>query len=334
VRYRLHPEHLTPTTALGVFKQYDLVLDCTDHPTSRYLISDAAVLAGIRLVSASALRTEGQLLVLNDPPKLGNNHGGPCYRCIFPKPPSPESVTSCGEGGILGPVVGVMGVLMAVEALKLLARKTTMGSEPHAPQGLQAKVPSHSMLIYSAFSTTPFRTLKLRGKRADCASCSQQPSITEDSLTSGSLDYAVFCGVLSPVSILKPEERTTAEDFAGVKDNAKEHFVLVDVRDETQFGLCNIPESVNIPFLDIERLPDDYEDERTVTTLSPLLDKLHSLPPDAKIYTVCRLGNDSQATARKLKELGLDNNGQRWIGDIKGGFYAWRETVDPSWPRY
>ena len=101
-------------------RNYDLVLDCTDNPATRYLISDTCVLLGKPLVSASALRIDGQLMVLNNPPlPAGDPKGGPCYRCIFPKPPPPESVVSCGDGGILGPVVGVMGVLQALEAIRV-----------------------------------------------------------------------------------------------------------------------------------------------------------------------------------------------------------------------
>ncbi|EHK50419.1 hypothetical protein TRIATDRAFT_297199, partial [Trichoderma atroviride IMI 206040] len=115
--YNAHATHLTPLNAEEIVSQYDLVLDCTDHPTSRYLISDICVLLSKPLVSASAFQTSGQLIVLNNPPGKG-----PCYRCVFPKPPPPESVVGCGEGGIIGPVVGTMGVLQALEAIKLIVR--------------------------------------------------------------------------------------------------------------------------------------------------------------------------------------------------------------------
>jgi adenylyltransferase/sulfurtransferase len=121
LRYIAHGEHLTPQNAREIVEKYDLVLDCTDHPTSRYLISDICVLLHKPLISASALRTDGQLIVLNSPPlPAGDASGGPCYRCVFPKPPPAESVVSCGDGGILGPVVGTMGVLQALEAVKLI----------------------------------------------------------------------------------------------------------------------------------------------------------------------------------------------------------------------
>jgi adenylyltransferase and sulfurtransferase len=85
-----------PNNAVSIVQQYDVIVDCTDTPSTRYLISDSAVICGKPLVSGSALGTEGQIT-------LYRYQGGPCYRCIFPSPPPPESVLTCGEGGILGP---------------------------------------------------------------------------------------------------------------------------------------------------------------------------------------------------------------------------------------
>lgn len=119
-----------PEGLLNVLRdgRFDVVLDCTDNPATRYLISDACVVAGCVLVSGAAQRGEGQLVVLNCPPvSSGSGDGdeedkGPCYRCVFPRPPAPEMVRGCGEIGILGHVVGVIGVLMAGEAVKIISR--------------------------------------------------------------------------------------------------------------------------------------------------------------------------------------------------------------------
>ncbi|KAI4242812.1 MAG: hypothetical protein L6R42_010910 [Xanthoria sp. 1 TBL-2021] len=120
-KYKTYPDFINSKNALRLFEQYDLILDCTDHPATRYLISDAAVLTGKPLISASALGMEGQLLVLNDTWQVKDRQPGRyCYRCVFPKPPPAETVLTCGEGGIFGPVVGVMGVLMATTALRTL----------------------------------------------------------------------------------------------------------------------------------------------------------------------------------------------------------------------
>jgi adenylyltransferase and sulfurtransferase len=96
-------------------KPYDVILDCTDNAPTRYLLSDAAVILGKPLVSGAAQQYDGQLCTYN----LGET--GPCYRCLFPKPPAPENAGSCEETGILGAVTGVIGNLQALEAIKIIA---------------------------------------------------------------------------------------------------------------------------------------------------------------------------------------------------------------------
>lgn len=318
IRFVMYPAHLLSTSALDIFENHDLILDCTDHPTSRYLISDAAVLSGKPLVSASALRTDGQLLVLNNPPtRPGGVAGGPCYRCIFPKPPPADTLVSCGEGGILGPVVGVMGVLMALEAIKVLVAEKILSSKNEA----------FSMLIFSAMSSPPFRSLRMRGKRKNCVSCSSEPVITRNSLLSGSLDYVQFCGLAEPVNILSSAERIGPAAFRDEHEKVDPNHVLIDVRDEPQYGICSLPDSINIPWEGLQSLEEPDSD-------SDILSKLRDLPEDWKIYTICRLGNDSQFAVQKLRQLGYDLGGRRWIGDVAGGFKAWKTDVDPRWPEY
>lgn len=105
---------LTSENALDVLKPFDILLDCTDNAPTRYLLSDTAVKLGKPLVSGAAQKFEGQLCVYN----LGPN--GPCYRCLFPKPPTPEMAGSCADLGILGAVTGVIGNLQALEAIKII----------------------------------------------------------------------------------------------------------------------------------------------------------------------------------------------------------------------
>jgi adenylyltransferase/sulfurtransferase len=336
VKLSPHISRLTPKSATSTFRDYDLVLDCTDTPASRYLISDTCVLLGKPLVSASALRIDGQLMVLNNPPlPPGNTSGGPCYRCVFPKPPPPESVVSCGDGGILGPVVGVMGVLQALEAIKVLTQTTA----PEPP----------SLLIFSAYSNPMFRTIRLRSRKPRCAACSMQASISAEVLQSGSLDYVQFCGSINPIAALTPQERVSAENFAKLRSGVnpftgivsnQDSYVLVDTREKVQYELCNINGSINIPFsaisatrvtksIDTSSGPDssigDQEENGWVTELK------QSAKP---IFVVCRMGNDSQLSVRKMKELGLDHGGKRFIGDIRGGLEAWRKSVDADFPSY
>lgn len=249
---------------------------------------------------------------------------------------------SCGEGGILGPVVGVMGVLQALEAIKIITQQPSTQS-PEPP----------SLLIFSAYSSPMFRSIRLRSRKPRCAACSLQASITAEVLTSGSLDYVQFCGSINPITTLTPQERISAENFAKLRSgvnpftgtkSSKENHVLIDTREPVQFELGNIDGAINIPFSTITATrkpsldPDvaslgwndsdndmDLDGDSWVTKL-----KQNEKP----IFVVCRLGNDSQLTVKKMKELGLDLGGRRFIGDIRGGLDAWRKTVDKDFPEY
>ena len=336
-----HSSRLTPESALAIIQSYDLVLDCTDTPASRYLISDTCVLLGKPLVSASALRIDGQLMVLNNPPlPAGDTRGGPCYRCVFPRPPPPESVISCGDGGILGPVVGTMGVLQALEAIKVLTRRISSGSLSTS----SANEPP-SLLIFSAYASPMFRSIRLRTRKPKCAACSAQASVTREALNSGSLDYVQFCGTIDPVDALSANERISVNNysklrsevnpFTGTEPKTDSH-ILVDVREKIQFDLCSLEGSINIPFSavtsgNIATIHNNGNIEANKE--QSWVSELRSYP-DKPIIVVCRLGNDSQITVKKMKELGLDNRGQRWIGDIKGGLRAWRENIDQEFPDY
>ncbi|OQO11450.1 hypothetical protein B0A48_03177 [Cryoendolithus antarcticus] len=316
VRYERHPEHLAPSSAIDIFSRYDLVLDCTDRPSSRYLISDAAVLTGKPLVSASALKTEGQLVILNNPPRSPRDPaGGPCYRCVFPKPPPAESVLSCGEGGILGPVVGVMGVLQALEAIEILvagpivsdASNGTVEAEPARP----------TLLMFSANSQPQFRSVRLRSRRKDCAACSSAATISRRSLTSGLLDYQTFCGTVAPVDMLPAESRISAAEFSNLPSDSRG--VLIDTRDETQYGICALPGSINVPWTG--------DAKSWAAKASSLEDVARAHGP---AHVVCRLGNDSQLAVKAFQE-----HTERFEAkDIRGGLRAWREQADPEWPDY
>ncbi|RDL40041.1 uncharacterized protein BP5553_00020 [Venustampulla echinocandica] len=320
IKYTAHATHLTPENAAEIVSSYDLVLDCTDHPTSRYLISDTCVLLQKPLVSASALKTEGQLIVLNCPPlPSGDEKGGPCYRCVFPKPPPAESVVSCGDGGIIGPVVGVMGVMQALEAIKVITEGRLGGDLMRAEQR------SNTMLLFAANGNPQFRSLKMRGRNPKCLACSANAAMTLETLKA--MDYAFFCGVAAPVSILGPEMRIEAREYEGMRLEGRQH-LLVDVRDKVQFDICSIDGSLNVPF-------STFQGNRALVQAGECPSWLSmTLSPDAPIYVVCRLGNDSQVVAKKLQDSGLDKNGTREIRDIKGGLRAWKQQVDSSWPEY
>ena len=312
-------------------RNYDLILDCTDRPSTRYLVSDAAVLAGKPVVTASALRTEGQLMVLNNPPKSHDNPGGFCYRCVFPKPPPAEAVLSCGEGGILGPVVGVMGVLMATEALKILTSSLQEKEYQSSTKAPYDPIPP-SLLLYSAYSNPPFRSIKLRGKRKACPSCSDTATITEESFKSASSNYSTFCASSSPAALTNTT-RISAKEYSNVRKATSTPHILVDVREKVQFDICHLKGSINIPYSDISQDPE--------ASIDKLDDTINGKNPSvvdnrASLYLICRYGNDSQLAANKFKDLPRFQPHAKYDlrGDIAGGLRAWTQSVDPGFPEY
>ncbi|KAK4936877.1 glycerol-3-phosphate dehydrogenase [Elasticomyces elasticus] len=267
IKYVVHPTRATAENILDVVRGYDLVLDCSDNPATRYLVSDACVVLGKVLVSGAAQRGEGSLIVLNSPP-TGNK--GPCYRCVFPRPPPPEMVRGCSEIGILGPVVGVIGTLMAGEAIKIIARGGHIVGEVQEQELAEGKAPTpHTMLLYNTYAADPkgmFRTITLRGRRKDCLACGDsealakkgQSRITAETIARGRLDYQAFCGVMEDVKVLDDESRVDATDFLGGENPG----LVVDVREEHEYELgTKVEGSVNIPISRILRLGGGAFDE-------------------------------------------------------------------------
>ncbi|KAI5795099.1 hypothetical protein EDC01DRAFT_776141 [Geopyxis carbonaria] len=279
----LHPIAFTAETAVATVRQYDLVLDCTDHPALRYLISDACVVAGKPLVSASALRLDGQLVVLNAPPGAG-----PCYRCVWPVPPPAASVTSCGEGGVLGAVVGAMGVMQALEAVKVL-----LGKHPRE---------SRLMMLNAGGRETAWRVVRMRGRREGCRCAAG--GLTEEEVKAG--DYVAFCGGVAGVKE-GGGERVTVEHAR------TETALVVDVRDETQFGICKLPGSINIPFSEWLQVEEGQVPDKMAALLREKAGR--------KVLMVCRLGNDSQVTTKRVMESPWGAEVQ--VRDVVGGVAEW-----------
>lgn len=169
-KVNLHRERLTSANALDIFRPYDIILDGTDNFATRYLCNDACVLLGKPLVHGSIFRFDGQATVF-----LPGE--GPCYRCLYPEPPPPGSVPSCAEAGVIGVLPGVIGGIMALEAVKLI---TGVG-----------RTLAGRLLLYSSLEME-FTTINLR-RDPRCPLCSDEPEIRQ------LIDYEVFCG-------LKPTE--------------------------------------------------------------------------------------------------------------------------------
>jgi adenylyltransferase/sulfurtransferase len=208
-----------------------------------------------------------------------------------------------------------MGVLQALEAIKLISRGRLDpdASEPATQQ---------TMLLFSGMADgSPFRSVRMRGKRNDCFACGEAAGLSLEYLRS-SMDYVQFCGVARPVQLLQPEDRIAANVYQNLVTEGTKH-VLMDVREKEHFSLSHIPGSINVP---ISR----FMSHRGGDALSVGIPE--DIPDNVPIYLVCRVGNDSQIAAAKLKELGLGRNGERFIGDISGGLKSWKATVDDSLP--
>src|SRR5215218_1371427 len=169
VKIEAYETRLTSENALGLFREYDMVVDGTDNFPTRYLVNDACVLTGRPNVYGSIFRFEGQASVFWA-------ERGACYRCLYPEPPPPGLVPSCAEGGVLGVLPGIVGAIQANEAIKLILG----GGEPLI----------NRLLLFDAWKLR-FRDLKLR-KDPACPVCGEQPSIKE------LIDYEEFCGLRPP----------------------------------------------------------------------------------------------------------------------------------------
>ena len=329
IEYVAHHERISVQNALGVIGGYDLVLDCTDNPASRYLISDSCVILNKTLVSGAAQRLEGQVVVLNYPTTITNDGGevktrGPCYRCTFPRPPDPEMVRGCSEIGILGPVVGCIGTVMASEAIRIIVQGAHLG----VPQVRKA-----SMLLYNAWPADPksmFRTVMLMGRRKGCVACGDEEvlrdlgkkKISREGFQIGSVDYEAWCGRVEDVRVLGRENRVRAREFLeGISKG-----LVVDVREENEYLVgAKVRGSVNIPISRILRDPREAFEGVEEQVVDGVADE-HEEPRAAEarsIYFICQQGNDSQIAAQKLMDLDKDAGRRReWIGDVEGGFVA------------
>jgi sulfur-carrier protein adenylyltransferase/sulfurtransferase len=216
VRLVPYEERLTSENALRIFRDFDVVADGTDNFPTRYLVNDACVLLGKPNVYASIFRFEGQASVFWA-------EKGPCYRCLYPEPPPAGLVPSCAEGGVLGILPGLLGVVQATETIKLVLNS----GEPLIGR----------LLLVDALSMR-FRELKLR-KNPECVICGPRPSITK------LVDYEAFCGV-EPEAAAAGIPEVSVEDFKAMRDR-RQDVVLVDVREPHEVAICAIPGSVNIP---------------------------------------------------------------------------------------
>ncbi|MHB8391221.1 MAG: molybdopterin-synthase adenylyltransferase MoeB, partial [Acidobacteriaceae bacterium] len=205
---------LTSENALKIFKDFDIIADGTDNFPTRYLVNDACVLSGKPNVYASIFRFEGQASVFA-------SEGGPCYRCLYPEPPPPGLVPSCAEGGVLGVLPGLLGIVQATEVIKLI---------------LGEGQPLVGRLLLVDTLAMRFRELKLH-KNPECPACGVQPTVTR------LIDYEQFCGLASksapPTPMLNGIPQMQVEDLKR-RMNAGENLFLLDVREPYEFAIAQM----------------------------------------------------------------------------------------------
>jgi len=225
---------LTSENALRLFRDFDIIVDGTDNFPTRYLVNDACVLTGKPNVYGSIFRFEGQVSVFA-------TKEGPCYRCLYPEPPPPGLVPSCAEGGVLGILPGLVGVMQATEAIKLILGK----GEPLIGR----------LLLVDALGMR-FRELKLR-KNPDCPVCGTHPTVTK------LIDYNEFCGIRgeeAPVTTNVPEIQP--EELKAKLDAGEDVFVL-DVREPHEYQICNI-DGYLIPLGELPKRVHELDSSREI----------------------------------------------------------------------
>jgi adenylyltransferase/sulfurtransferase len=306
VEYVVHDVVFAQSNGCEVVNMYDVVLDCTDNVITRYLINDCCVAMHKPLVCGSALKFDGQLTIYN-------HDSGPCMRCIYPKAPPRESVSNCSDAGIFGPVVGTIGNLQAMEAIKIL---TNIGDCLNG-----------RLLIFNALQFV-MKTVRLRGKNPNCDMCTKTTKSIEN------YDYLQFCDSTSSddktqsLKILAPDERIRPGDLKNLLCHSADLCLLVDVRPKHEFKICSLNDSLNVDFELIKA--------NIMETVDLVKQRLMEKQMANKLVFVCRRGNDSQKAAQLLKPhlVVLDINRNIEIFDLIGGLTGWTTHVEPNFPIY
>jgi len=255
-----HDTMLSSANALDIIRDYDIVADGTDNFPTRYLVNDACVLLGKPNVYASIFRFEGQASIFGA-------KDGPCYRCLYPEPPPPGLVPSCAEGGVLGILPGLLGLIQATETIKLI---------------LGAGDPLIGRLLLVDALAMRFRELKLR-KNPECPVCGEHPTVTH------LIDYDQFCGI-------KPQSQQEKAVINGIPQmsvqelkqhlDAGDDLLVLDVREPYEYQIANIGARL-IPMNDVPRRLDEIERNR-------------------EIVVHCQIGGRSQRVAEYLKKNGYE----------------------------
>jgi sulfur-carrier protein adenylyltransferase/sulfurtransferase len=282
-----HETMLSSANALDILTDYDVVADGTDNFPTRYLVNDACVLLGKPNVYGSVFRFEGQASVFA-------TREGPCYRCLYPEPPPPGLVPSCAEGGVLGILPGLIGIIQATEVIKLILRKG---------ESLIGR-----LLLVDALAMR-FRELRLK-KNPECPVCGANPTVT------ALIDYEQFCGIKSAsnseigreANLKNGIPQMTVQELKQRRDAGDDLFVL-DVREAYEYQIANIGGTL---------IPQNEVPQR-----------LAEIDRNREIVVQCRSGGRSQRIAEFLAQQGYPD-----VKNLAGGILAWADAIDPTMPKY
>lgn len=275
IRVETHETALTADNAMALIGDYDLVIDGSDNFSTRYLVNDACVLQGKPLVYGAIYQFDGQASVFG-------YQGGPCYRCLFPTTPPASLAPNCSAGGVIGVLPGMIGMIQATEALKLLLE---LG------QSLSGR-----LLRYDARAMS-FGEVRF-GKRADCPVCTADPRHYQLS------DSPQACASTpAPAVSLAPEYYIQPARLAELLADASQPPLVVDVREPNELEICRLEHCHNIPLADLDEHLDD-------------------LPDSAPIYLLCLGGGRAEQAANRLRQQGLEQvyviegGLKRWARDV------------------
>jgi molybdopterin/thiamine biosynthesis adenylyltransferase/rhodanese-related sulfurtransferase len=277
----LYKERLASGNTLRIVADFDVIIDGTDNFPTRYLTNDACVLLGKPNVYGSVFRFEGQASVFDA-------KRGPCYRCLFPEPPPPGMIPSCSEGGVLGVLPGLIAMIQGTETIKLITGKGT---------------PLIGRLLQYDSLAMKFREFKLR-KDADCPVCGKNPTVKD------LIDYEGFCGLGQAAEEVLVEEISPVE--LKMKMDAREDFLLLDVRSPGEVEIARIPGSRPIPLGELAKRIEELAAWR-----------------DREVVIHCQKGWRSRRACGILLKSGFSS-----VKNLYGGIDEWAVQVDPSVPRY
>jgi len=277
----VHDTRLDNDNVLDIFSGYDLIVDGTDNFATRYMVNDAAVLLGKPYVWGSIYRFEGQVSVFWD-------QYGPNYRDLYPEPPPPGMVPSCAEGGVLGVLCASIGSVMVTEAIKLI---TGIG-DPLLGR----------LMIYDALEMS-YRTVKIR----------KDPKAEP---ITGLIDYDAFCGAISDAAADAAIGSTISvkqlDEMLAERERGERDFVLIDVREQNEWDIVNIPGAVLIP-------KGEFLSGKALETL----------PNDKPIVLHCKVGGRSAEVLAVVKGAGFSD-----AVHVGGGVVAWVNQLHPELPVY